>query len=146
LCLLTGSTRYTTLPAASQSLTGRAHVITMWPMSQGELRGKRETFLDSLVSDPAGLVSSTLSSTSRHDYEQMVLGGGFPIALARTTWESRRRWFGQFVDMVIERDVLEIRRIRQRRVLPEILHCLAGQTAQLLNGAASSATYSKRSR
>ena len=38
--LLTGSTRYATLPAASQSLTGRAHVMTVWPFSQGELRGR----------------------------------------------------------------------------------------------------------
>jgi hypothetical protein len=31
--LLTGSTRYGTIPRASQSLTGRAHVMTLWPLS-----------------------------------------------------------------------------------------------------------------
>src|SRR6266567_699363 len=51
--LLTGSTRYGSLPAAGQSLTGRAHVVTMWPLSQGELAGTRETALDALISDPA---------------------------------------------------------------------------------------------
>jgi uncharacterized protein len=138
--LLTGSTRYATLPSASQSLTGRAHVVTVWPLSQGELRGKRETFLDTLVSDPARLVTSAVSATTREDYEQLVLAGGFPIALARKTEESRRRWFRDFLDMVIERDVLEIRRVRQRDVLPEILRRLAAQTAQLMNPAAVART------
>lgn len=138
--LLTGSTRYATLPAASQSLTGRAHVITVWPLSQGELRGKRETFLETLVTQPARLVTAAASMATRQDYEQMILAGGFPIALARSTPELRRRWFRDFVDMVIERDVLEIRKVRQRDVLPEILRRLAAQTAQLLNPAAVAST------
>lgn len=138
--LLTGSTRYATLPAASQSLTGRAHVMTVWPFSQGELHGTRETFLEGLVTDPARLVGGTPSMTTRGDYERMILTGGFPIALARTTPESRRRWFRDFVDMVIERDVLEIRRVRQRDVLPQILRRLAGQSSQLLNPAAVART------
>ena len=138
--LLTGSTRYATLPAASQSLTGRAHVMPVWPLSHGELHGRRETFLDRLITDPASLVTSAASTTTRRDYEQMILTGGFPIAVARTTPEGRRRWYRDFVDMVIERDVLEIRRVRQRDVLPEILRRLAAQGAQLLNPAAISRT------
>ena len=133
--LLTGSTRYATLPLASQSLTGRAHVITVWPLSQGELRGQRETFLDRLVTDPASLVRPTASATTRREYELMILGGGFPIALARPSPEARRRWYRDFLEMVIERDVLEIRRVRQRDVLPTILRRLAAQSAQLLNPA-----------
>jgi len=93
-----------------------------------------------LVSDPARLATPAVSSTSRQDYEQMILTGGFPIALARKTAESRRRWFRDFLDMVVERDVLEIRKVRQRDVLPEILRRLAAQTAQLLNPAAVART------
>src|SRR5260370_17502643 len=131
--LLTGSTRYTTLPRAGQSLTGRAHIMTMWPLSQGELRGRKETFLDVLSADPARLVTPVASATTRNEYEQMILAGGFPIAVARSTPASRGQWFTDFVSMVVERDVLEIRRIRQRRVMPVILRHLAGQTAGLLN-------------
>lgn len=138
--LLTGSTRYATLPLASQSLTGRAHVITVWPLSQGELRGQREIFLDRLVTEPASLVRPTASTTTRREYEMMILAGGFPIALARRNPEARRRWYRDFLDMVIERDVLEIRRVRQRDVLPLILRRLAAQSAQLLNPAAVART------
>jgi predicted AAA+ superfamily ATPase len=131
--LLTGSTRYSTLPSASQSLTGRAHVMTMWPLSQGELRGRRETFLDLLCTEPARLVTRTPSATTRAEYEQLILTGGFPIALARREPSRRSQWFTDFVSMVVERDVLEIRRIRQRRVMPLVMRQLAAQTAGILN-------------
>ncbi|MBJ7594882.1 MAG: ATP-binding protein [Candidatus Dormibacteraeota bacterium] len=130
--LLTGSTRYATLPAASQSLTGRAHVVTMWPFSQGELHGHRETFLASLMAEAPALTSAAISRTSRVDYEAMVLAGGFPLAVKRESGSSRSRWFRDFVTMVIERDVLEIRAVRQRGVLPRVLRHLASQTAQVL--------------
>lgn len=53
--VLTGSTRYSVLPQAAQSLTGRAHVINVLPLSQGELHGRRENFIDRLWADPARL-------------------------------------------------------------------------------------------
>ena len=131
--LLTGSTRYTTLPATSQSLTGRAHIVDVWPLSQGELRGRKETFLSMLVSDPAQLITPTPSTTTRAEYERIVLTGGFPIALTRTSESARRRWFRDFVHMVVSRDVLDIRKVRQRDVLPDILRHLVAQTGQILN-------------
>lgn len=131
--LLTGSTRYGSLPAAAQSLTGRAHVVTMWPLSQGELAGTRETALDTLITDPAALVTGTSSATDRAGYERVILAGGFPLALARDPGRSRDRWFRDFVNLVVERDVMEIRKVRQRQVLPQVLQRLAGQTGQVVN-------------
>ncbi|HWE90144.1 MAG TPA: ATP-binding protein [Pseudonocardiaceae bacterium] len=131
--LLTGSTRYTMLPSTSQSLTGRAHIMTMWPLSQGELVGRRETALDQLITDPRTLVSAFPSTTQRRDYERLILAGGFPVALTRPTGDPRDRWFADFINLVIQRDVLDIRKVRQRQVIPEILRHLAAQTAQVLN-------------
>lgn len=131
--ILTGSTRYGSLPTASQSLTGRAHVVTLWPLSQGELAGQRETALNALVEDPARLVVGRPSILSRADYEQLILGGGFPLALARPPGRARDRWFADYIAMVVERDVLEIRKVRQRQVLPQLLQRLAGQTGQVVN-------------
>jgi predicted AAA+ superfamily ATPase len=131
--VLTGSTRYGSLPTAGQSLTGRAHVVTMWPLSQGEINGVRETALDALISDPASLVVSDPAAATRADYERIVLAGGFPLALARDSGRSRDRWFRDFVTLVVERDVLEIRKVRQRQVLPQVLRRLADQTGQVVN-------------
>lgn len=131
--LLTGSTSYESLPAAAQSLTGRAHVMALWPLSQGELTGIREGGLDALITDPAALVSGTPSTTTRTDYEHKVLAGGLPLALAREPGRSRDRWFRDFVNLVVERDVMEIRKVRQRQILPRVLQRLAGQTGQVIN-------------
>ncbi|HLK02748.1 MAG TPA: DUF4143 domain-containing protein, partial [Streptosporangiaceae bacterium] len=131
--LLTGSTRYQALPRASQSLTGRAHIMTMWPLSQGELHGRRETFLDTLMTEPTALVAPHPSCTLRSDYERMILTGGFPLAVGRHEPAHRDQWFRSFIRMVIERDVLEIRRVRQRRILPLLLEQLAARTASMLN-------------
>jgi uncharacterized protein len=131
--LLTGSTRYGSIPAAGQSLTGRAHVVTMWPLSQGEVAGSEGNALDVLVSDPAALVSSAPTASTRADYERIVLAGGFPLALAREEGRARDRWFRDFVTLVVERDVMEIRKVRQRQVLPQVLRRLAEQTGQVVN-------------
>ncbi|GAA3755029.1 ATP-binding protein [Salinactinospora qingdaonensis] len=134
--LLTGSTRYDMLPRASQSLTGRVHVMTLWPLSQGELRGERETFLDQLLTAPENLLGPTRSTFTRADYEQVILAGGFPIAVNRSAPADRRRWFSDFVERVIERDVMEIRRVRQRGALPTVLRALASRTGGVLNASA----------
>lgn len=131
--VLTGSTRYTTLPRAAQSLTGRVHVITVWPLSQGELGRRRESFLDLLLTRPAELILDSSVHADRDEYVRRVLTGGMPIAVARSTVRSRNRWFADYLDLVIERDVLDLRRVRQRDVLPKLMRRLAGQTAQLLN-------------
>lgn len=131
--VLTGSTRYSSLPTAAQSLTGRLHVVDLWPLSQGEIDGVEERFVEQLLADPAALITSKPSSTSREEYVDRVLRGGFPLAVARPAGASRDRWFDDYLDLVIERDVAELSSIRQREKMPRLVVCLGGQTAQVLN-------------
>jgi hypothetical protein len=131
--LLTGSTRYEALPLAAQSLTGRLHLLSVWPLSQGEIANDQENLLEVLLTDSSSAVISTLSTTTRSEYITRISAGGFPIALARTTAASRNRWFDDYVRLVLERDVRELARIRQREQLPGLLRRLASQTAQVLN-------------
>ena len=44
--LLTGSSSIMSLPRLAESLAGRMELHTLWPFSQGELAGVRETFID----------------------------------------------------------------------------------------------------
>jgi len=131
--VLTGSTRYTVLPQAAQSLTGRAHVINVLPLSQGELDGHRERFADALLTDPAQLLEGTSRPVRRDEYTSRILTGGFPSMLQRQTTRARISWFSDYVNMVVMRDVLDIARVRQREALPRLLRQLASQTGQILN-------------
>ncbi len=137
--VLTGSTRYATLPAAAQALTGRAHRIDVLPLSQGEVAGIREDFAEALLSDPLSLVDPRLPVIAREEYVSRVVAGGFPPVLRRARPADRARWFDDYVNLVIERDVMELTRVRQRRQLPLLLRQLASQTAQVLNIAKAAA-------
>lgn len=131
--VLTGSTRYSSLPTAAQSLTGRLHLVTLWPLSQGEIDGVGERFAERLLSDPATLITSEVSATAREDYVARILRGGLPLAVARPSAPSRNRWFDDYVTVVVERDVADLSRIRQREKMPALVALLASQTAQILN-------------
>lgn len=131
--VLTGSTRYFTLPRAAQSLTGRVHVMDLWPLSQGEIEQRKESFLARLITEPARILTRKRPSLDRRDVSLRILTGGFPLALRRSSDASRGRWFADYVRLIIERDVLDLRRVRQREVLPLLLRRLASQTGQVLN-------------
>jgi len=132
--VLTGSTRYTVLPQAAQSLTGRVHVINVLPLSQGELYGHRERFIEMLWQDPERILPTVaVHSSTRDEYVNRILAGGFPMILQRRTIRARTSWFADYVDLVVMRDVLDIARVRQREALPRLLRQLAAQTGQLLN-------------
>ncbi|MGH3611781.1 MAG: ATP-binding protein [Pseudonocardia sp.] len=130
--VVTGSTNYSTIPRAAQSLTGRAEVLTVWPFTQGEIDSRHESFVEVLLTDPSRLRGQT-SNTTRVDYARRVLAGGLPAALRQPSDAERRRWFQSYLDLVVRRDVLDIRNIRHGEALPQLLRTLVGQTGQLLN-------------
>jgi predicted AAA+ superfamily ATPase len=138
--ILAGSTRYATLPQAAQALTGRVDIIPVLPLSQGEIDGVRETFITRLL-DGAGVeVASPQEPATRDEYAQRSTSGGMPVALRRPIGSSRSRWYSNYVNLVIDKDVLDISRVRQREMLPRLLRLLAARSGQVLNIAAISGT------
>lgn len=73
------------------------------------------------------------STTTREQYAQRITSGGMPVALRRPPGRSRSRWFANYLDLVIERDVIELTRVRQREMLPRLLNVLAARSGQVLN-------------
>ena len=131
--VITGSTRQDALPRTAQALTGRLHSLTICPLSQGEIGGVIEDLLFALRTDPSGAVAAQpTSTTSRADYVARVVAGGFPMALRRAG-ASRNRWFDNYATQSIERDAMELSRVRQRQVLRDLLNRLAGRTGQVLD-------------
>jgi hypothetical protein len=56
---------------------------------------------------------------------QIVLAGGYPEALCRTSWPRRQKWFGDYIKAIIERDVRDIAHIDHARLMPRLLRMLA---------------------
>jgi hypothetical protein len=129
--VLAGSTRYGAVPAIAQALTGRVHLVPLWPLSQGEIASTREVFVERLV---AGKVPSLGAvDVDRAAYAGRVIAGGMPIALRLPNAAARSRWFDQYLDLTLDKDLAEIRRVRRRVVLPRLAAAVAARTAQLLN-------------
>jgi predicted AAA+ superfamily ATPase len=132
--VLAGSTRYATLPQAGQALTGRVDIIEVLPLSQGEIDNVRETFVSRLLDGEGILEGSTpKAETTRGEYASRATSGGMPVALRRPPGRSRSRWYSNYINLVIDKDVLEISRIRQREMLPRLLGQLAARSGQVLN-------------
>jgi len=130
--VITGSTRFDSLPLASQSLTGRLHRIEIQPFSQGEIDSRREHLIETLLSDPAAVVTPEPSTTTRQQYVTRIARGGFPMALTRSE-AARHRWFDDYVALCLQRDLLDSGRVRRPGALAPLLSRLAAQTAQVLN-------------
>lgn len=135
--VLAGSTRYSTLPQAGQALTGRVDVLQVLPLSQGEIDGTPEQFVRRLLEGEEVTETSDASATTRDDYAIRATSGGMPVALRRPVGRSRSRWFANYVNLVLERDVLDISKIRQRELLPRLLSVLAARSGQVFNMAAT---------
>lgn len=131
--ILAGSTRYGSLPQVAHILTGRVNVLDLLPLSQGEIEGTTEVFIDQLMERPAGFVTAVPSSTSRDEYINRTVLGGFPLVLRSSSDDARARWLRDYVDLVVSKDVLELSRVRQRSQLPQLLRRLASQTGQAMN-------------
>ena len=130
--VLTGSTRFDSLPRATQALTGRIQFLEILPFSQGEIDGVHEDFLDVAMRDPDQLLHHGPSTTMRADYAERVCRGGLPIAISLNE-RGRRRWFDSYLAQTLSGDLPELGGIRRLDALTRLFDCLAGQTGQLLN-------------
>jgi predicted AAA+ superfamily ATPase len=129
--VLAGSTRYAAVPTAAQALTGRVDIIPVLPLTQGEIDGVRETFVaklldgDDIEGPPPGPAAAT-----REEYARRAASGGMPVALRRPPGRSRSRWFANYVDLVVDKDVMDISRVRQREMLPRLLGQIAARSGR----------------
>lgn len=131
--VLTGSARHESLPGAAQALTGRLDRLEVMPLSQGEIDGVHEDWLERFLADPDACVAPTLSTTTREDYINRIVAGGFPLALGATSDAARTRWLKNYVSLILVRDVAALSAVRHGALLPDLLGKLAAQTAQVLN-------------
>ena len=127
--LLTGSAGALVLPRLSDALVGRMRLLTLHPLSQGEIDGTREGFVDALFSRENPWSSLDLQDT---DAWPRIERGGFPDAV-RLDAASRVSWFDSHVETVIARDVREMSDIEGLTRFPHLIRLAAARIGSLLN-------------
>ena len=131
--LLTGSAGVMSLPKLSESLAGRMELHTLWTLSQGEIEGVRETFVDRLFD--VGMPLLTAVPNAESEVIDRLCAGGYPEARSRRAGRRRGAWFDAYIDAILQRDVRELANIDRLLDMPRLLGLLATRAGQLINHA-----------
>ncbi|MDR1020272.1 MAG: ATP-binding protein [Synergistaceae bacterium] len=132
--LLTGSANVLTLPKVADSLAGRMEILTLYPLSQGEIAGAREDFIARLF-DESHAFASPSSRYSRENLLKAVCAGGYPEVLSRKSEKRRAAWFESYITALAERDIRDLSNIQDRSGIIRLLGLLAARSAGLFNQA-----------
>ena len=128
--LLTGSANIRTLTTVKDALTGRIDTVTLWPLAQSEIHGTSKNIVDSLFGASPPWIDG--APVGRDAFADAAAAGGFPEALGRS--EARRsRWFKNYVESTLERDLRELSDAMRLEQMPHLLRLLANQSANLLS-------------
>lgn len=137
--LLTGSADVLVLPGLANALVGRAEILTLLPLSAGELVGRREDFSAWAFGRPSEPAPPILTKATEPDVVDRLVRGGFPEP-ALGTQRLRERWFGSYLTTILQREVRDLADIAGLEELPRLVTMLAARSASLLNVAELSRT------
>ncbi|MCP3954868.1 MAG: ATP-binding protein [Desulfobacterales bacterium] len=108
--ILTGSQQFGLLSGITQSLAGRAALLTLLPMTYDELQG-------------AGKIGQNL--------DKVLFDGAYPPIFDRGL--EPHPWHGNYVRTYLERDVRQLINVQDLSIFQRFLKLCAGRTGQLLN-------------
>ena len=126
--LLTGSANLRRIPAVADALPGRVDYLTLWPLTQGEIEGRREDFLDKLFDGKVPMLTD--APVGRSEYARRLLTGGFPESLTRTG-AARARFFESYVGSILDRDLRDAARVHDPGSVGTVLRLIAARSAAL---------------
>lgn len=125
--LLSGSTRFLTVPTLSESLAGRAVFLDLWPLSAAELT-RADVDAPSDLFEPERLTGRALPTTwTREQYFALICRGGYPEAI-RLDAGLRDDWFDSYVSTVVLRDVASFADVRHLSTVPRLLRIVAARS------------------
>jgi len=130
LYALTGSANPLVMPKLNDSLAGRMIILNLWPLSRGEILGKKETFLDHIF-DADWTPGSTEKWTRTEMLDAFIIGG-YP-RMQTLSAVMRREWCNSHLMTILERDVQDIANITRIKALPGLMQILATRASNLLN-------------
>jgi predicted AAA+ superfamily ATPase len=131
--LLAGSANILTLPTIADALPGRVDYIRLWPFSQGELAGRRESFIDRLLAGEPPQVDD--AAIGREAYAARIVTGGFPDAQGRSA-RGRTRFFSGYIASILGRDLQDIASVRDTGSVERLLRLVAARSASLVSSRA----------
>lgn len=128
--ILTGSANPLLIPKLGDSLAGRMEIYELFTLSQGELAGKREQFIERVFAEK--FETDAGKEFSRETLYKKILTGGYP-SVQTFDEEGRAQWFQSYRTTLLERDIKELAHIERMTQFPQLLGLLATRASSLLN-------------
>ena len=133
--LLTGSSNLHFVKAATDSLAGRVGRVRLRTLALGELEGGRGDFLKRAFQRD---FPSKVSGFDKRRIIHLATQSGYPEPLNMSELE-RRRWFMDYLDDLILKDIRDVTEIRKLDVLKTIAHWLLAHSSKFFEIAELSA-------
>jgi predicted AAA+ superfamily ATPase len=136
--VLSGSATGAMAARVSESLAGRAGVLTLEPLSLAERHGRRPAFFlaglqEATYAEEVLRLARSRKPTRHEDIEAAWFSGGFPEPAALVEPVARRRWFDSYIRLISERDLGELHRDLRPVLVRRILRMLAARHGQMVN-------------
>lgn len=129
--LLTGSAHARFVPQVAEALAGRLEILTLWPLSQGEIEGQLGKFVDAVFEGEIPTVRE--EPIDRDEILARALVGGYPEVVGRSRPSRRRQWFSSYLTTVVQREVRDLAEIERLAELPHLLALVAARAGAAQN-------------
>ena len=126
--ILTGAANLLRLRGEPAALAGRALDLPLQPLSQGELRHRKDDLVTWLTTATVQDVLDVTTDETRQSYIQLLATGGYP-ELQSMPARLRRRWLTSYVDRVFEKDAPSVAGAVARGRLSTIARLVAANQA-----------------
>lgn len=124
--LLTGSSSIAFAKQIKESLAGRLHTVRLRTLSLGEINGTAPTFLGNAFS--RRFVEPKTSLTKR-DVLHLAFQGGYPECREFPV-RARRKWFEDYLDQILRKDVRDVTEIHKIDKLREVALWLLARSSK----------------
>ena len=131
LFLLTGSADFIKMKKVTESLAGRMVRYKLYPLSNSEIRDKKENIIEQLFNKEFTKLQNYASLIEVID---STIRGGYP-EIINYPRELRDDWFASYIESRIQKDILELKAISLSKLhlIKQLLKLLATYDAELLN-------------
>lgn len=128
--LFAGSQHFTLMQGISQSLAGRAAILSLLPFSFSERIGKADNARE--ISHWLKELNPRSECIDKTPLSELILRGNYPeIASKRSV--DRQLWSGSYISTYLERDVRNLAQIGDLSQFERFLRLCAIRTGQILN-------------
>ncbi len=128
---LTGSANPLVVPKLGDSMAGRMLLYELYPLSQGEILGIKEQFLENVFSENPSFKPSI--PFTKDELIKLIVRGGYPEVQKLQNHAERSEWADAYLSLILQKDIQDLAKIEGISQMPHLLISIASQISSLLD-------------